>query len=164
METTTTATETKKPASIHALAAKAIRADLKKAFPGVKFGVRSETFSMGDSATVSWTDGPAVETVKEIADKYQAGDFDGMTDSYNFRENAPDVSVKFVSCDRSISEALRSLVETDIAAKFSGTSVQISDMAYQALRRADLRPGYSGIAFVNGRCEVVTGAPTTEAR
>jgi hypothetical protein len=40
------------------LAASNIRAELKKAFPGVKFSVRSETFSGGDSIDVKWMDGP----------------------------------------------------------------------------------------------------------
>src|SRR6185369_17173636 len=142
----------------HAQVAKLIRADLKKAFPGVKFSVRSECFSMGDAVRVSWVDGPAVAAVEAVADKYQAGDFDGSTDSYSYRSERTAVSVKYVTTHREISASLHALVTMDIAAKFSGTSVQIMDMAYQALRRADLRPGYAGIAFIDGRCEVVTGA------
>ncbi len=168
--TNATQTETKKPATAHAQVAKLIRADLKAAFPGMKFSVRSESFSMGDAVTVSWTNGPAVGQVSAVVDKYQAGDFDGMTDSYNFRTDAPKVSVKFVSCNQSIDPALYARVQADIAAKFSGTSIQISDMAYRALRHVDLRLGYAGIAFVDGRCVVVTGADpetinvATEAR
>lgn len=71
-----------------ALAAANIRAELKKAFPGVKFSVRSKTFSGGDSVDVSWTDGPTIAQVDKIADKYSAGSFDGMTDCYNYSSSA----------------------------------------------------------------------------
>jgi hypothetical protein len=71
-----------------ALAASNIRAELKRAFPGIKFSVRSKTFSGGDSVDVSWTDGPTIAQVDKIADKYSAGSFDGMTDCYNYSSSA----------------------------------------------------------------------------
>ncbi len=69
-------------------ATKNIRIELKRAFPKVKFSVTSRTFSMGNSIDVEWTDGPTSKQVDAIIDKYSAGDFDGMTDSYNYRNNA----------------------------------------------------------------------------
>lgn len=68
------------------LAAANIRAELKRAFPGVKFSVRSDRFSGGDSVQVTWTDGPTSEAVKRIIGNYKAGSFDGMTDCYNYAE------------------------------------------------------------------------------
>jgi hypothetical protein len=68
----------------HALGAKNLRIELKRAFPGVKFSVKSETYSGGDSIHVNWTDGPLKEDVKKISDKYQEGNFDGMEDIYNY--------------------------------------------------------------------------------
>lgn len=61
--------------------AKKIRAKLKAEFPGVKFSVRSETYSMGSSVTVSWTDGPERGVVHAIVNKFESSSFDGMTDS-----------------------------------------------------------------------------------
>lgn len=48
-------------------AAKQIRAALKAAFPGVKFSVRSHTYSGGSSVSVHWTDGPHRAEVDKVA-------------------------------------------------------------------------------------------------
>jgi hypothetical protein len=68
-------------------ATKNIRIELKAAFPGVKFSVKSERFSMGNAIRISWTDGPTSAQVEEITRRYEAGDFDGMTDCYNYRKD-----------------------------------------------------------------------------
>lgn len=62
------------------LGAKNLRTELSRNFPGIKFSVRSESYSGGDSIHVSWTDGPTSEKVKDISDKYQKNDFNGMED------------------------------------------------------------------------------------
>lgn len=66
------------------VAAKNIRKELKAAFPGVKFSVVSEKYSGGNSINVRYEDGPALAEVEAIADKYSEGNFDGMTDCYNY--------------------------------------------------------------------------------
>lgn len=66
------------------LAAENIRRELKRAFPGVKFKVRSD-FNCVD---IYWTDGPTSKQVKAITDKYKAGTFDGMTDCYEYDPDA----------------------------------------------------------------------------
>lgn len=68
-------------------AAKNIRIELARVFPGVKFSVKSERFSMGNAVRVSWTDGPTTAQVEDITGKYDAGSFDGMTDCYNYRKD-----------------------------------------------------------------------------
>lgn len=88
-----------------AKAAKQLKKELKKEFPGVKFSVKSESFSGGDAVRVSYTDGPTTKEVKAIADKYQYGSFDGMRDIYemtNTDENLP--QVKYVTINRSWSD------------------------------------------------------------
>ena len=60
--------------------AKLARAALKCAFPGVKFSVRSKTYSGGASIDVGWTDGPTTKMVEAVAKQFQGGDFDGMID------------------------------------------------------------------------------------
>ena len=65
-------------------AAKNVRIELKKAFPGVKFQVRTERYSGGNSLRVYWIDGPNSQQVDAIIDKYQAGSFDGMQDLYTY--------------------------------------------------------------------------------
>ena len=99
--------------SSHAGAAAAIKAELKAAFPGIKFSVTSDSFSMGDSVHISWTDGPTTEEVKAISGKYQYGHFNGMEDIYehtNRREDIP--QSKYVSESRSKSEIVTNLLPT----------------------------------------------------
>jgi hypothetical protein len=60
--------------------AKLVRGALKRAFPGVKFSVRSSTYSMGASINVHWTDGPTTEQVRGVTSPYEGSGFDGMID------------------------------------------------------------------------------------
>jgi hypothetical protein len=92
----------------YALGAKNIRTELKRAFPSVKFTVRSEGYSGGCSINIGWTDGPSIPSVEKITKKYQEGNFNGMEDIYeNDRENVwPDVfgGAKYVFNQRSHSK------------------------------------------------------------
>ena len=69
-------------------AAKNMRIELKAAFPRVKFAVRTERYSGGNSINVDWEDGPVGVQVEAIVFKYSGGNFDGMTDSYEYRRSA----------------------------------------------------------------------------
>jgi hypothetical protein len=85
-----------------------IRSDLKAKFPSMKFRVTSSSFAGGDSVDIRWTDGPTRKEVESVVKKYQYGDFDGMTDCYNY--NNADESIpqsKYVQCQRDISETAR---------------------------------------------------------
>lgn len=89
-------------------AGKNIRIELKAAFPGVKFSVKSSRFSMGDSISVSWTDGPIADQVDEIVNKYSAGSFNSMDDSYNYSRDAWKEAfgdAKYISTSRNSSDA-----------------------------------------------------------
>lgn len=98
-------------------AAKNIRIELARAFPGIKFSVKSERFSMGDSIDVKWEDGPNSDQVDEILDKYKAGSFDGMEDLYSYHRDAwKDAfgDAKYVhgarsNSDKAIASAIRSV-------------------------------------------------------
>jgi hypothetical protein len=92
-------------------ASAAIKAELKKIFPDIKFSVTSDTFSMGNSVHISWTDGPTSKQVEEITDKYQYGHFDGMTDMYEYTNSREDIpQAKYVSAHRKISEELTAIL------------------------------------------------------
>lgn len=67
--------------------AKLIRAALKREFPGVKFSVRSDTYSMGASIRVRWTDGPTSSEVDRVAGVFAGADFDGMVDLKVYAEH-----------------------------------------------------------------------------
>lgn len=77
--------------------AKLVRAELKSAFPEIKFSVRSETYSGGASITVSWTDGPTSKEIKAVVSKYAGADFDPMIDlkSYVTRTDADGNPVRY---------------------------------------------------------------------
>lgn len=90
-------------------AAANIRTELRASLPGVKFSVRSEKFSMGNAVRVSWTDGPRASEVRAIVGKYQAGSFDGSTDSYDYSLNdfhKAHGSTKFVTLQRDSSSTV----------------------------------------------------------
>ncbi|OZB79028.1 MAG: hypothetical protein B7X29_02450 [Halothiobacillus sp. 13-55-115] len=66
------------------VAAKNIRAELKKAFPKVKFSVRKSSY---DAINVIIPKGAGIECKeieKAVTDKYEAGYFNGMEDIYEF--------------------------------------------------------------------------------
>ncbi len=78
-----------------------VKAELKKAFPHIKFSVKSDY----DSVRVSWTNGVTVAMVEEITNKYEMGSFDGMRDCYEFTNYRNDIDqVKYVFLSRDISE------------------------------------------------------------
>jgi len=98
------------------LTANIIKKRLTALYPKVKFSVTSDTFSMGDSVDIRWTDGPTSDAVNAITKQYQYGDFDSMNDIYNY--SGVDSALgcdgaKYVSCHRSVSDEY----QAQIAAK-----------------------------------------------
>jgi hypothetical protein len=141
------------------LAASNIRKELKKAFPKIKFSVRSEKFSGGDSVTVEYTDAVPRETVEKIINKYEEGTFDGMTDCYNYDHDNVWVRVyggtKYLRVERRISDEINKAAAADLAARFGETfngdagnqfikaaNEWLSTLVYRALRKVDLSAGY----------------------
>lgn len=92
-----------KNTSGHALGASNIKRELAQAFPGIKFSVKSESYSGGNSIGVRWYDGPTTDEIEKIINKYQECDFDGMQDLKTYRDSTfPDVfgGAHYVSCHR----------------------------------------------------------------
>lgn len=89
-----------------ALAAKNIKEELRCAFPGIKFSVRSETFSMGDAVRISWDNGPTGKEVDAIVKDYCNSEFDGMQDlsTYVKKDKHKFGSAKYVTTSRHCSE------------------------------------------------------------
>ena len=76
--------------------ARAIRAELKKAFPETKFSV---TKTPCCNVKVSYDNGVLPSQVRAITSKYQLGKFDSQTDSYDFcskRNDIPQVELVLV--------------------------------------------------------------------
>lgn len=74
--------------SARVVAASNIRRQLARAFPGVVFTVRSDSYSGGNHIDVGWTLGPLTDAVAAITNRYVEGSFDGMTDSYSYASTA----------------------------------------------------------------------------
>lgn len=51
--------------------AKEVRKALKSSFPGIKFSVRSSIYANGSSISVTWTDGPTEQAVKEVTCEFE---------------------------------------------------------------------------------------------
>lgn len=104
-------------------AAKNIRTELKAAFPGVKFTVRTKSYTGGDSINVGWVDGPLAKDVDAIVNKYKAGSFDGMTDSYTY-ETTPFTAVfgdaGYIFTNREYSDAAELEAIDAVYAKYKG--------------------------------------------
>lgn len=85
-----------KTISRHALAGKNLRKELKVLFPDQKFSIITESYSGGSSLRVHWVDGPEERTIGALLSKYVYGEFDGMNDIYNYRDQDETIgSVKF---------------------------------------------------------------------
>ena len=97
MNTTTMTDGTEKTYLSCAETAKLLRRALKAAFPGVKFSVRSDTYSMGASIDVGYTDGPPQKAVERVASRYRGADFDGSIDLKTYRGHylLPDGTLAF---------------------------------------------------------------------
>jgi hypothetical protein len=111
----------------HTIAAKNIRIELKRAFPGVKFSVRSDSYSGGNAIDIGWTDGPTHDQVKKITGKYSGGHFDGMTDCYEYsRSPWTEVfgSSKYVHCHRDYSDKMVASVMGRVCRHYGGIETQ----------------------------------------
>lgn len=119
-------------------AAKNIRTQLKARWPHVKFSVRTDRFSGGDSIDVKWTDGPTTAQVDAIIGRYKAGTFDGMTDSYEYKNDAwidAFGDAKYVHSSREISPELRAWAEHHFGENRDGWN---RDPAYTALQKLSI--------------------------
>ncbi len=111
-------------------AAKNIRTELKKAFPGVKFSVTSDRFAGGDAIRVSWTDGPTDDAVTDITNKYKAGHFNGMEDIYEYSSDLwTEIfgDAKYISTSRAYSDAAVDAAIAAVVAKYGGDTITVAD-------------------------------------
>jgi hypothetical protein len=130
----------------HVLAAKNIRVELKRAFPGVKFSVRGKSYSGGNSIDVSWVDGPTSKQVDEIIQKYSGGSFDGMTDCYNYSRDpftAAFGDSKYIFARRDYSPALIGDVIAELALYYA-PAVAPSVEDFRSGRAWDVSPIING--------------------
>ena len=124
--------------------AKLVRGALKHAFPGIKFSVRSATFSGGASIDVRYEDGPRQSDIQAVLNAYKGGDFDGMIDmAYNRSHYLRPDGATFVAYDpgtvgsmgthegednRALADVMPSdVIEVSFAANYVTANREISD-------------------------------------
>lgn len=93
--------------STHALVGHNIRLILGRHFPGQVFSVTTESYSMGSSCNVNWTDGPTEKEVRDLVWRFEAGVVNAMTDGYDYRQDAFHVfgSIKHLFFNRKFSQS-----------------------------------------------------------
>ena len=102
-----------------AMAAKAIKAELKRAFSQIKFSVRSENFSGGNAVRISYDNGVPREEVEKVVGKYQYGSFDSSTDCYEYTNGREDIpQAKYVQVQRSISKDIQQSTKERLAEEY----------------------------------------------
>lgn len=97
-------------------AAKAIRGELKTAFPATKFRVRTKRYAGGCSITVSWVNGPTDKEVAAFTWKYKNGNFDGMIDCYEYANDGRPGGADYVFCEREYSPEAKATALQTLAA------------------------------------------------
>jgi hypothetical protein len=105
--------------------AKLIKQELKATWPAVTFSVRTSRGAGVSAVDVKWTDGPTEKQVNAVVGKYEAGHFNGMIDLYEYDKerytvDGHDVTVRYVMCQRAISEEAWAAFERLVKAYWSG--------------------------------------------
>lgn len=96
---------------------KRIKKELTAGFPGVKFSVK-QAASYG-SLSINWQDGPTSNEVQAKVNRYEGGDFNGMIDLYERKddsslviENGVEWSARYIHYNREMSDETEiSLIE-----------------------------------------------------
>lgn len=142
------------------LAAENIRRELKRAFPKTKFKVTSDH----NSVSVHWTCGPVAKDVEAIANRYKAGSFNGMTDSYESDPDATFADVfgdpSYVFCTRDyprdgLERCWRQIAEF-YGVAYDGPNTRtdsgrdVTELVYRILQHSPLGDTLSGLERVEG--------------
>ncbi len=107
-------TETAKPLSC-GQAARLIKGELKKAYPGQKFKVTSHLYRRradAGSIEIEWIEGPAQNEVERLAKRFEGADFDPLADSLTMRADAIS-GADFIFCRRLTTKQAQALADYD---------------------------------------------------
>ncbi len=121
----------------HAAAAN-VRTLLKRAFPGVKFSVRKG--ACYGSLAVQWTDGPTVDQVRGITDRFKLGKFDSMDDSYTYVRSAFTAlygGADYINITREKSDAFIAQGIEALWAKYPGNAAKVAKPTVEEFRRGE---------------------------
>ena len=125
--------------------AKLIRQSLKEAFPGVKFSVRSSTYSGGASIDVSWTDGPNAAQFESIMKGFKAAYFDGSIDYQGSIHHMMDgehvrFGADYITSSRRYSDAAVERAIASVSRRYAGNfrKAGVTRLTVQQFRSGDL--------------------------
>ncbi|MDR6294295.1 hypothetical protein E9232_006849 [Inquilinus ginsengisoli] len=129
------------------LAAKNIRAVLRRAFPGERFSVQKRSWG---TVSIQWEDGPTEEQVRGLVDRFRSGSFDGMQDQYVSEKtpwNAVFGGTKYLNLTRFHSPALITRAIAEVMAQLGDIGVGVSTAEdYAAGKLWDIEvPGAHGL-------------------
>lgn len=105
-----------------AQAAALFRAEIKKAYPGLKFKCTSKNYAGGSSIRVEYEDQPKEvhEAIKAMSHKYQYGHFDGMQDLYEYDNVKDHAQAKHVFVSNVMSDAKREEIYQRVRKEWHG--------------------------------------------
>ena len=112
--------------SSHALAAKNLRLILKERFPGVKFRITSEAFSMGTALRVSWEgwqNAPSHAEVDALTEEFCYSTFDGQSDSSESKQDPRGRAFRSLFGSVKHTSARRESISEEMMAKKLNTSL-----------------------------------------
>ena len=135
-----------KKKSPYAEAAFRIRKELKK--HGIKARVRSASFSMGDSVSITLYDPlPAThKMVDEFSGRYEKGHFNGMEDIYEYRKDYDeDANTKYVIIEIEYSDEMKEKALKYVHDKFNMDGMTERD--YVEFMYRELRSEKSGFWY-----------------
>ena len=142
-------TTTKTNISAHAAAAKQVRAFMKE--QGIKGFVKAARGAGTSSIRVTLPNGTPADTatVREFANQYQYGHFDGMHDSYEFsncREDLP--QVKFVFVEAEFDKELKQKALDALSHEFGLPAMSYDNAPYEVVICGEPQNTYSAMRAV----------------
>lgn len=141
-----------------ARAAANLKKELSLKFPGVKFSVKSSTYSMGDSVDIRWSMGPSDKTVREVTGKYCDGAFDSMQDIHEYDYSAYGRAVSEVLGRAKHVDAQRS-DSWDLKHKLAPMVCELQNMPFNNGLDSEIYPNQNGVhgALRRVLCDIVDG-------
>lgn len=137
-----------------ATVAKRIKTELKTLFPLIKFSVTSER----STANIGYTDSVPSDTLDSYFAKYEDGHFDGMTDSYQYKESTHEVlengkieetpRVKYLFFHRNVSDQVKAVAKEYILSRYDNKDLdeyKISQGIHRLTFGMDLTKGFDKV-------------------
>lgn len=140
--TTKTTAGTKRQLSSVAQTAAQVRAALKAAFPGIKFSVRAESFSMGSAVRIAWVDGPTTKQVEKVSNSHERIDRDQWGEILSGGN-------RYITASRIVSDRVKAFAKTESLRRF-GTASNVYEqdrLAWQVEAMTEVRPDGQLIAW-----------------